>query len=283
MRIYIPSRGRQHTTKTYLNLPPALQKTAVYVVPKNEAAAYRTQGFPVISPPPSIDRIAKTRQWIIEYHLEQWAPVTDKLVMLDDDLRFYYRTDKLPNGFACATSGAFPNQESVIRGFKQLEKLLDEYAHGGILIQLGANRIESNEPIYNSRVCRAIAFRASILKKHWPHTKFGSVPVQDDFHATLTLLELGYPNAIVTDITNEQTGGSGAIGGASVYRDMAYHADSVRKLKALHPEFVRIANKGVCATGAWGGQERIDVVVSWKKAIAAGIAKHGVRVLKRAK
>lgn len=282
MRIYIPSRGRAHVTKTYLNLPPVLQKIALHVVPKDELKAYLAAGFPAISPPPSVDRIAVTRQWIVEHHLKTFGHITDKLVMLDDDLRFYYRTDKLPNGFACATSGAFPDQLPVIAGFRQLSKLLDTHAHGGVVIQLGANRLDKAvDAIYNSRACRVIAYRASVLRQHWPKTKFGAVPVQDDFHATLTLLELGYPNALVTTITNEQTGGSGAAGGASTYRDMAYHAESVHELKRLHPDFVTIVNKGVCATGAWGGQERIDVMVQWKKAIAAGIAAHGLRKLKR--
>ncbi len=275
MRIYIPSRGRAHITRTYLNLPPALQKIALYVVPREELGAYSKAGFSCVSPPPSIDRIAVTRQWIVEYHLKN-HPETDKLVMLDDDLSFRAYDPAISCKY-----GAI-NHEATIRAFKELSVLLNTHAHGGILMQLGSNRHEdAPAPLFNTRVCRAIAFRASILKQHWPHTKFGVVPVQDDFHATLTLMQLGYPNALTTIIAQDQTGSSGSAGGASVYRDMAYHAESVHKLKALHPDFVKVVEKKT--EKAWKGEARIDVMIQWKKAIAAGIAKHGVRVMKRAK
>ena len=282
MRIYIPSRSRAHITQTYVNLPPALQRRVLYVVPKSELKDYINAGFPAVSPPPSVDRIAVTRQWIVEYHLKHYTKVTDKLVMLDDDLRFYYRSTLQPNGFCGAMSGSNPNPQKVLDGFKHLEKLLDTYAHGGILIQLGANRYEdSPKPMLNSRVCRAIAFRASILRKHWPLTKFGPVPVQDDFHATLTLMKLGYENAIVTELTQEQTGGSGSAGGASTYRDMAYHAASVHTLKKLHPDFVKVVEKETKT--AWKGEARIDVVIAWKKAIAHGIERCGLQVVRKSK
>lgn len=277
MKIYIPSRSRAHITRTYGNLPPALQKHAVHVVPKDELAAYLANGLPAISPPPSVNRIAPTRQWIVEYHLKTHGHITDKMIMLDDDLGFY-RYDAARDTF-CSTKN---DSTCILKAFAELEKQLDTFAHGGILMKLGANRFEEvPQPVYNTRACRAIAFRASILQKHWPDTKFGVVPVQDDFNATLTLMKLGYQNVIITSITQEQTGGSGSAGGASVYRDMAYHADSVHKLKARHPEYVRIATKKT--DKAWGGEERIDVVVSWKKAIAAGIEEYGVRKLAKSK
>lgn len=275
MRIYIPSRGRADITRTFLNLPPVLQKKAVYVVPREELGVYSKAGFSCVSPPPSIDRIAVTRQWIVEYHLKN-HPETDKLIMLDDDLSF-----RAYDPFISCKYGAV-KPDATIAAFKELETLLNTYAHGGILMQLGSNRHEdAPAPMLNTRACRAIAFRASVLKQHWPATKFGPVPVQDDFHTTLALLELGYPNAITTIIAQDQTGGSGARGGASTYRDMAYHAASVRKLKELHPEFVRIVDKPALKT-TWGNEPRIDVVCSWKKALEAGIAKHGVRKLRKA-
>jgi hypothetical protein len=279
MRIYIPSRGRATITKTFSNLPPAVRKNAVYVVPKDEVAAYEAEGYPVISPPPSVNRIAVTRQWIVEYHLTHHKE-TDKLCMLDDDLSFHYRVPD--GGYTCSTGGRAPDHKPIVAGFAQLERLLNSHAHAGIHIKFGSNYIVPGELVRNRRVCRAIAFRASILKKHWPRTKFGVVPVQDDFDMTLSLLELGYPNVIVTDIVQEQTGGgSGSVGGASTYRDMKYHADSVHKLHARHPEFVKVVKKHTKV--AWKGEERIDVVVAWKKALAAGQAKFGIREVRSAK
>lgn len=277
MRIYIPSMGRANITQTYKNLPPQLQKRAMYVVPRSEEAAYHAAGFPAISPPDSVKRIAATRQWIVEEHIRQFGESTDKLCMLDDDLSFHV-CDTKTGKYRSARNEPM----EVVRGFQRLEELLDVYAHGGIAMKLGSNRFKfPGVAVFNTRACRAIAFRASILKQHWPHTKFGKVAVQDDFHATLTLMELGYENAIVTCIVQEQTGGSGSAGGASTYRDMAYHAASVHTLKQLHPEFVRIVEKNT--TTAWKGEARIDVVCSWKKAIQYGASVYGLKKVRKAK
>ncbi len=266
MRIYVPSRDRWLKGSTTLAQIPAARRGAVsYVVPREQEREYRKAGFPAISPPASVNRIAPTRQWIIEHHWKHY-PNQPKLVMLDDDLTFYRRTE---------TNIVQSTEHDRQRMFVVLEKTLDAYAHASIAMRLGANRFESLAPVLNTRMARVLGLRVDVLKKHkkkW----FGEVAVQDDFHLILQLLTLGYSNSVITEYVQEQKS-SNAPGGASVYRDMSFQADSVKTLAALWPDYVRVVEKKTKVS--WGGQDRLDVVCSWKKAFEYGAEKHGPRLL----
>lgn len=265
MKLYIPSRDRANRTSTIRNITDKYYP--VYVVPKNEIAAYRAAGIERVIGVP-INSIAPTRQWIMDYHWRTYRYSDPILVMLDDDLRFDKRRKDDPSRLL-----VMPVKESE-KMFGDLEKLLMKHAHGGILGREGGNRI-TERVVYNHRTCRVIGFNLEMVNKVIPGAKlFGAVPVQDDFHATLLLLRRGLKNAVLSAYVNGQ-GGSGSKGGASVYRDMAFHNASVEKLRSLHPDFVRVVTKKTKV--AWGGQERNDVIISWKKAYEEGLqwaAKH---------
>jgi hypothetical protein len=89
----------------------------------------------------------------------------------------------------------------------------------------------------------------------------------EDFHVSLSLLTKGLPNMSINWMVQNQNG-SNLAGGCSSYRTPERHAESALALKRRFPDFVNVVTKKTKT--AWGGQERIDVIIQWKKAIAHG-------------
>ena len=85
MLIVIPTRGRRNNQLTMRNLPTELQKRTIIVAPKDEAFWIKqdfSNAKDVVAQPDPGMRIAEKRKWIMETF------DVEKLVMLDDDLRF---------------------------------------------------------------------------------------------------------------------------------------------------------------------------------------------------
>jgi hypothetical protein len=83
-------------------------------------------------------------------------------------------------------------------------------------------------------------------------------------------LEQGYPNYIITEFCWDQSRGSNAPGGCSLYRDGEWQRREVLKLKELHPEFVTVVEKKPKIGWGQGMTTRTDVRVSWAKAMKHG-------------
>jgi hypothetical protein len=111
-------------------------------------------------------------------------------------------------------------------------------------------------------------YRASVLKEINFH--FDDVVTKQDFHMTLSLLEHGYPNVVNFGWMQGQPG-SNTDGGCSWYRTPEVMAAGAIRLKELHPDFVRIVEKETLHS--WGGGKRLDVNVSWKKALGSKVEK----------
>lgn len=261
MKIYIPSRGRADIHTTFRMLTHWAEP--MLVVPVNEMKYYHQWGVnSLLGVDPKVKGIAHTRQWIMDHHWRTYGMREPVLVMMDDDLSFAKRRVDDPTKFMNISA---KGSEAML---KDLEKLLLKHAHGGILGREGGNRI-TERVVYNHRTCRVIGFNVPMVRAAMKGSRlFGDVPVQDDFHATLTLLRKGLKNAVLCSYVNNQRG-SGTEGGASVYRTMAVHNDSVETLRLRHPAFVRVVEKQTKV--AWGGQARNDVIVAWKKAYEEGL------------
>lgn len=272
MRIYVPSRDRWAKGSTTLaQIPKALHAVTLYVVPSVQVREYKAAGFPAVGCP--ANRIAPTRQWILEHCWKNFQ-AERKLVMLDDDLTFFRQEEfQGKNDIERHILSTIEGERAKM--FNDLDKVMNKYAHASIAMRLGANRFTNINPVFNTRMARVLGLRVDVLrniKRKW----FGDVAVQDDFYLILQLLTLGYPNCVITEFVQEQKS-SNAPGGASTYRDMAFQADSVRSLQKLFPEYVRVVEKETKV--AWNGQARLDVVVAWKKAYEAGCRIHGKKVL----
>jgi hypothetical protein len=150
-----------------------------------------------------------------------------------------------------------------------MEHVLGHYAHATILAREGANRT-TEAYRENGRAMRVLGFNLPVLAREG--ICFDSRLVQDDFDITLQLLRKGWPNRIICWAVQNQSG-SGAAGGASDYRDMHKHGASVRLLAEKHVPFVNVVTKKTKV--AWGGQERLDVVVQWQRAFASSRIHYG--------
>lgn len=249
MHIFIPTYGRAEQQHTFKHLPKSLQKRATLVVQDREKHLYPSYGVKVL--PKNITTIAPARQYIMTYAKNQGI---DKLVMLDDDLRFDWRRMDDGGKFLVATD------KQVEELFKTMEKKLDKYAHVGVLSREGGNRVLEPEREC-TRMMRVLAYNVETFHKE--KIKFDRLPLQEDFDVTLQLLRKGYPNLVLCGWVNGQ-GTSGAKGGCSHFRTIELHNANVRRLAGLHETFVKVVEKQT--KGAWGGQARLDVMVQWKKA-----------------
>jgi hypothetical protein len=246
MEIYICTYGRPLRQVTFNNLPPRIQNLTQLVVQDREAGLYK--GYDTIVLPPHIQTIGATRQWLLESRL------ASKMVMLDDDLTFAHRREDEPTKFEGAS------QRSIEEMFEEVEKCLDEYIHVGVSHREGANyKVDSH--IYASRMMRILAY--DVDKFLQTGARFDRVPVMEDFDVTLQLLRQGHINCIVNDWVHNQSG-SNSQGGCSTYRTDQVQEDAAKKLAELHPNYVTVVQK--TTKTAWGGKERYDVRVQWKKA-----------------
>jgi len=263
MHIYIPTMRRARLQYTLQELQHQSTYPVTLVTPYDEYDDYKDiyPDVDIISPPPEVQRIAATRQWIMEQASDE------KVVMMDDDLTFAARLHKDPEKFGRMLAHDYKQMLDV------LNFVLDKYHHGGISIREGANR--NTAPIVScQRMCRVIAYRRSTFFREG--VDFRNNTVMDDFEATLHLLTRGYPNGIVNSYVQNQKG-SGTKGGASTYRDLAMHADAASRLQARYPDFVNLVEK--TTKTAWGGQTRTDVIIQWKRALAYGQSNKSSRVL----
>lgn len=254
MIVTIPTYGRSNHQKTLHNLPPSIQSKAVLVVQDREKHLYSHTNATYTVLPPEIQDIATTRDWIIRFNNQ------DKILMLDDDLEFAKRREDDPTKFRDATPGELEHL------FLHISDLLDIYPHVSVSPREGANR-NTEQLLFNGRAMRILGYRTQIIKDH--NLVFSPATFMCDFHMTLCLLRLGYANCIVNSYVNNQQG-SNTAGGCSTQRSPEKQQLAAEYLASAHPDFVTIVKK--ITKTSWGGAERIDVRVQWKKAFES--AKH---------
>ena len=249
MDIYILSSGRPFRQDTWGALPKKIRERVVMLVPEKEVTAYANV-YPCVLPCPVMG-IGRTRQFAVS------RSAAGKLVMLDDDLTFAVRRTDEPHKF-------LPAEDVDIEDmFEEIEDKLDSFAHVGVATREGGNR-NTERYLHTTRMLRILAYDARVLKKE--HINFNRLPVMEDFDVTLRLLRLGYDNVLLNRIVHNQYG-SNAAGGCSQYRTMEVQEKAAKDLAALHHPYVRLVRKQT--KGAWGGQARTDVVISWKQAYSA--------------
>lgn len=264
MNIYIPTIGRIDKQITWDQLTPVLREKTVLVCPANEALEHQALGRNVLICPEN--GIGRTRQWIVDQAQEQ------HLAMVDDDLIFLKRKDPWAWNLRRILD------EDVEEMFTWVETMLESYPQVGVSARQGNNRHFPVDLVTCTRVMNFHAYDVHVLRRIGARFIDPSVPsntVMEDFHLTLTLLESGYENALITDYAWDQTA-SNAKGGCSTYRTAEVQKASAHLLAQRHPGLVRVVEKET--KGGWagiasseGGGTRTDVVISWKKAYQMGI------------
>jgi hypothetical protein len=254
--VYILSAGRPRRQYTYNYLPDRWRDIARIVVQDREVALYR-EALPearLLVLPSFIRKVNTTRQWLVENAREP------RLVMLDDDLEFAVRRNDEPGKFL--SLGLYPQHFDTM--FEWLYESLGEYAHAGLIAREGAHLIFSDVVV--GRMMRVLGYdRKRLLRSG---ARFDALEFMEDFHVTLSLLRSGLPNVLCARYSQGQRG-SDVSGGCSAYRTPDTHARAARDLHRLHPEFVKLVTKKT--DKAWGGLERTDVQVSWKKAYESSL------------
>ena len=255
--ILICTYGRSTKQTTWDQLPEVVRERTTLVVQHRERHLY--QEYPLLVLPPGIQTLPDTRQWLTN-NLRGY-----KCIQLDDDLVFATRRADEPTKFRPSTG------VEIEAMFEEMYHLLDTYAHVGVSGREGANRdINAHRTV--TRQMRIHGYRLDVLKKE--KITQNTMPDVEDFHTTLQLLELGYPNILINWIVHNQEG-SNTEGGCSEYRTLESHARDVEILREHHPSFVKVVTKKTKT--AWGGGERKDVIIQWKKAYTEGMKEHGTR------
>lgn len=238
---------------TWSHLPPSIQEQTELVVRHCEYSQYSTLKVPLHVLTPDISpNIGAVRQYLLETF------PTEKICMLDDDLEFAVRREDEPTKFRA------PTVSDVERMFKDLETWLTYHPIIGISAREGANR--NTAPYLSAtRQMRVHAIDATMY--HRLGIRYDRMELMEDFDVLLQFLERGYANLVLNNYVSNQ-GGSNVSGGCSSYRNRLSQSSAARRLAELHPEYVKVVTKQTKTS--WGGQERQDVIVQWKKAYAAG-------------
>lgn len=256
-RIYIPSRGRSNVRMTWLALPMEWRKRTSIVVAKKEFEKY-SKRYPsyadiVICPEEGIGNV---RQWIIDNTLAKY------IIMMDDDLRFAKRIEPGKVKLTPCDQADVGHIVNTIFTYMIDEK----YVHASVCKRTEASFFlcdyrtvvrQNNIHGFNVRKLRR-------LKKKG--VRFDRMELMEDFHVTLRLFELGYPNKVLFDYTWDQRG-SNYRGGCSSYRTGEAQKRAAKRLARLHPDFVQVVRKKVVGKQSWDGmKERYDVRIAWRKA-----------------
>ena len=285
MVLYLTTRGRADydSQLTLRSLPSKWHKRVIVVCPKGEKVWFQDTwpGLRGVLTPPT-KNLSEKRKWIFENSMY------DKIMMLDDDIRFFVRERTLPalSGYGehdeqkwqdeiyvdrdvARLRPAEPKDKSLDRMFKRVEDMLSVYAHGGISIRY-MNQVWSREFRLNWRCLHALAYHVPTVRKH---CKLGRVLLNSDYDYALQLMKAGYENAVYYWGAQEDPLGFNAPGGVSLYRDKAKIIQSAEQLVKLHPGFVSAVPY---RPGSQYEHLGVRTLARWKKAVEYGLQKRGV-------
>ena len=176
MKIYIPTRGRPKNQETLKWFPKDMQTNGQVVLVIDEDEKDQYDKYPdtakMVVPEDCIG-IGPKRKYIVEN--------TDdpRMIMLDDDLRFYIRKSPTDWHLRYLESEEYPAL------FGLLDEWMDQgYAHVGVSAREGNNRVESLS-VENTRYMRVLGYN---LEEFPSDVEWGRTRVMEDFDIALQLL-----------------------------------------------------------------------------------------------
>jgi len=251
MLIVIPTYRRVANQRTYQQLRfTDFADNILAVCDEVDEGELRAQGmrtFLVPTGPDGVKSIADKRAYILRQFKD-----SDKLVMFDDDLRFFNRI-----GDTVKLEPASP--ESLNEMLSTLSALLDKYVHVGVSARGGNNNLKSPFEM-NTRMMYVLGYRPQVVATE---CELGRIQHREDFDYTLQLLRKGYENVVLShwacdNVYNEA-------GGASLERTTEASNEDAYKLAQLHPGLVVPRERAYKAS-----IPRVEVTCYWKKALAQG-------------
>lgn len=255
MRIYIPTKGRISNQLTIANLPDELKSKTSIVAPQSETFFHRNNHplCEVIPQPDPKMGIAEKRKWIMGIATD------DKIVMLDDDLRFAMRREDDPGKFRKAEPA------DVLKAFAELEEALsEEIPHAGFSVRgsgIGDAAKRGGWQTTGKRMIYSLGYHVPTVKEH---AIFGRIENHEDMDICLQLLTKGFPNAVNFSFVTDQA--FGKAGGCTDERTVESNNVGSYRLAELFPDYVKVSEKDYKAS-----VPRIEVVVQWQKALQFGL------------
>jgi len=202
-----------------------------------------------------VPTVANHRQSVIEFATPWWR----KVIMMDDDLRFMWRTQE---------GKLQPSDPDHVRSMiMEVAYHLDFVPMVGVGPRMGNNRL-TGDYVEINRCCACVGFDTKIFKE--ARCQFNPVPwlVGEDVHVNLQILNAGYKNRLLSCYAFVEK--SGAEGGCSTHRTSETMRRSAYWLAEHHPEItVKVkesSNKGWATDTKAGRNFRVDFTVQWKKA-----------------
>lgn len=262
MRVFIPTYKRLHNQPTLQALSKSGVVVTLVVRPDELVGASKlaqnTPNCTVLTLPTTVTNIGQTRQWIVDNTDEE------RIIMMDDDLAFACRGKRTDNPLYLSPS----DPEDVHAMVDWMYESLRDEALVGISAREGNNR--KPEPRErNARMMRAWGFNKSAFNSIG--ARFDQMNCMEDFDVILTFLTNGYDALINNEFTTNQAG-SNTDGGCSTYRTLEVQAEAAHALAKKYPGLVKVVKKET--KSAWGGGERTDVTIYWKKAAEYGKRSH---------
>ena len=256
MQILIPTRGRTLKQQTLEGLPPEILQRTWLFCPEAEsghlARRWLDKGVQISAQPDPDMRIAAKRAWMLK---TAWQRGAEKVLMLDDDLFFYVRREDKPDRLRDA------NHSDIIRWFGELEeRLTPETPHGGYGPRQGNHNFPAGW-LSPGRMMLALGYHVPTVLKEAVLDRIGT---REDMDVALQLLSKGLPNVITHEMAVGQKTYA-APGGCTDERTTASSDADAELLAELHPGLVRVVAK------EYKGHPRKEVVVSWKRALEAGL------------
>ena len=267
MEIIIPTKGRTNTQLTITFFPKELRQRTTFVCPAKEVQRLKElridPEYQVVAQPDPNWKIAAKRAWIIQ----EWARRGhDKIVMLDDDLRFSTRIS------ADDWHLKEIHKQDLIPEFKKLEdKLGPEFPHVGFGQRQGNQNITEPGWKIPGKMCYVLGYYLPIVTRE---CKFDLVELREDMAISLQLLLKGYPNAILTETCVDQREfGKKASkikrdeGGCARERTVEASNAEAQRLAELFPGYVSLIQRDYKSS-----TPRIEVICQWQKALEYGLS-----------
>ena len=276
--LYVPTKGRVDHQHTLQALPLEWHKRTIIVCPSDEIKAHK-RNWPkmqVIAQGKEVKGIADARAWIFR---EAARVKHEKIVMLDDDIRFAVRKARLKK-FQGVGDLKWPEFQKEVeknpdlgrlvnlpmqdprmnRMLLGLETMLNTYAHTGIHARLMSNRIAYEWRI-NTRIQQVYAYHVPTVMEH---CVVGRKIMRDDFDYQLQLLTKGFECVVYCWVVGEQARGFHGKGGQDTSRTVALNDADAHRLAKLFPGLVKVVDR------EYNRMPRKEVIVYWRKAAEQG-------------
>lgn len=249
MLIAINTYRRVNKQVTLAALPKSIREKTVLFVQDSEKDLYGNIHDNVFVLPPHITNLTDTRQ-----HMLDTCP-EEKLLIMDDDLRFNVRRDGVHSRLHKAS------EKEIEDMFASIDAALTERVpFVGVSRREGNNRQEASR-VFNTRIAQLWAIHVPTIRE--AGYRFDRTRTKEDMDMILQILNGGRKNLCLYDWAVEG-GNSNSAGGCSTYRTHELMREDAHKFAALWPGIVTVVEKET--KGSWGGGVRHDVRVQWKKA-----------------